>query len=229
MANQKVLIAIFVSLCLGTTNAQGGNGACFQYDKFLKHCGICFRSKVDPTTGTCGQVLPASDTCNLYSLVPIGKGIDLCVSCKPGYVTVFAKTVAQSGCVKDTAPVKDCVAPLQLRGKKLCAACKGGIPSTDKKTCVPWAQVKDKIANCEVGSVNGKGVPACAYCGVGLTYDEDSNTCKVVPGEAGCIDYGRNAKSQLYCRECDVFHGYTQVKGQKCQKFSGEVAPAAAF
>ena len=220
MANQKALIAIFVALCLGTINAQGGNGACFQYNKALGRCVTCYRSHVDPTTGGCGQVLPATDQCNLYTRVPIGKGINLCESCKKGLVTVFHKDFSQSGCIPDTAPIKNCVGPVILNGKKQCYACQGGIPSVDRKSCLPWAQVKEKIPGCEIGTFDPHGYSGCAYCTGGLTWDEDTGLCQAVKGQNGCLDYGRVSKVhvQPVCKDCDVFHGYTQTKTLQCQK-----------
>ena len=221
MQNHKALISVLlVALCLGLTNAQGGNGLCYIYNKKRGQCQDCFKSKVDPTTGNCGPLVPATDECIMYTRDPVGKGKDLCAICNSAnkYVnSITTKNGVQTRCVKEPNFIKDCIIAVKINGDNRCIACKGGIPAVDRGSCLPWDFVDKPIAKCEIGALDGNRA-VCIHCQFPLTYDLATGKCQVVKGQVGCYVVKADAAGNQVCDRCAIDDGYTMGKDLKCKR-----------
>ena len=216
--NRAFVSAILVTLCLGLTHAQGGNGLCFSFNKKNGHCASCYKSKVDFTTGGCGPVLGPDNKCVIYGKIPIGKGVDLCLGCQQGYAVTTTNIAQGTNCVKDPNPIKNCFFELNVNKKKSCLACNGGAPNALKTACIPWANIKDPIAKCKVGGFKAIGEYDCFICNKGLSYSDTFGKCLTARTGPGCLEYSVDSAGNGACQACDVFNGYTMNKNLQCVK-----------
>ena len=216
---QKIVLLCFVALFVGH-NAQPANGLCTEYSASKKACLACYRSKIDPQTGKCGQILPESDVCLIYNN-PATVEFSGCLICKEGYANKFTDSRKHLNCVKDPNYVENCFDEAFVHGgRKFCQACKGGIPSADDQTCLTWSQVKNPIKNCLVAYSE----MACVQCANGLTFNFETNQCQALPGLTGCLSafIPKNASGVATggyeCRECNFYAGYQMDDNLNCVK-----------
>ena len=205
---------ILVSLLTLLRSATAENGLCLKYDSNNDGCGVCYKSMVDTSTGTCGPVLPDSDSCLIY-FNSGSNGNSGCSTCKPGYFARFASSGNSIICVQDPNFVQNCFREFQVGSFRSCQACNGGKPSDSQKECLPWNQVGNPIQNCLIGDFRNH----CDRCVAGMTWNEDSLNCEVIQGLEGCLSaYKTFRPPAVVCDTCNVFEGYEMGSDLTCTK-----------
>ena len=212
--NTSTHIALpLLCLLLLTGMISTSQGLCFVYSDKALQCSVCYKSKLNPSTQKCEQQ-PESDPRLLYK--HLFGSLNICVTCKEDYADQAAITGVK--CIKDPSYIPNCFTELRIAGKTTCEACHGGIPAKDEKSCLPWSQVANPIANCKIGTTV-QYVNNCVLCEDGKIWDERNNTCDRVPaGFTGCIDVKKIESGMLLCEACNVFEGYSMGLRGKCTK-----------
>ena len=139
--NPKIALSLAVLAFITLSNpVSAAQGLCLTFDRYQNQCMACYKSK--PSGKVCGQQLPGSDPCLIYS-----KYNGRCSICKQGF-----KLVGGSQCQRDPGYLANCFnEELNGQGQNRCKICLNSYyPNRSQTGCT---------------SVGGEGVPNCEYGG----------------------------------------------------------------